>query len=231
MRKWKDSSILVGLLAFIVMLTTGAAFVERGDKYFLNNVTIKGLTTIHNFLTLAKMPKTTYGNGAGVTAVSTATEYGDGVIHRTSLAIDKVMTITDTANSSGIGSVKIYDFPAGNIQIVGATVNLTASSAGGAAGIAADADGDFALGTAGAGVGATLAGTEADIISSTPLAQFATTTGVIKGYASASSFHDGTSTAKDLYLNIMFDDADSTANDTLSVAGTIIVDWINHGDY
>lgn len=42
---------------------------------------------------------------------------------------------------------------------------------------------------------------------------------------------DGTTTAVDLYLNLLFDAADSSAADGLTINGTITIDWINHGDY
>jgi hypothetical protein len=41
---------------------------------------------------------------------------------------------------------------------------------------------------------------------------------------------DGTTTAKDAWLNIAVPDAGSTANDTFSVTGTITLIWSNMGD-
>jgi hypothetical protein len=41
---------------------------------------------------------------------------------------------------------------------------------------------------------------------------------------------DGTATAKDAFLNFAVPDAGSSANDTLTVAGTVTVVWTNSGD-
>lgn len=228
--------LLLGLLVTMIM---GAALTERGDRYFLDRVTFKLSPTFVTGPVFSGTPvfsnpvKTTYGNGSAVTNVDTATEYGDGIIHKTILTFTNyALALTDTANSSGLGHVKIYGFPAGAIEVEGATTNLTASSATGSQhGLVAAADGDFALGTTTSGVGKTLTGTAANVIGSTELAQFANTAGVIKGYSASSAIFDGTTTSKDLFLNTMFDDADSTGNDTLYITGTITVVWKNLGDY
>lgn len=224
MKKYR--SIFYGLILGLFVFTVGATFVERGTHIFRDTVTFS------DFVSFAKMPKTTYGNGAGVTSVDTAVEYGDGVLHETVLTLNNTMTLTDAAGTGGVGTQKIYDFPAGAIEILASFVNLTASSASGSThGLVAAADGDFSLGTAAALYEGALSGTEADIIASTALTQFANTAGVIKGVPSALGVHDGTTTAKDVYLNVIFDDADSGGADTLAVAGTVKLIWINLGDY
>ncbi len=79
----------------------------------------------------------------------------------------------------------------------------------------------------------TLIGTEADVVASTA-ATLTAGAGTLKGKTAAAQMaagvFDGTSTAVDLHLNFAVPAADSTGDDTLTVNGTIVLTWINHGD-
>lgn len=171
-------------------------------------------------------------NGTGVAAV----EYGEGDgIHKTVLTFtDHAIALTDEAGVVAYGGSKVYDFPAGAIYVLGAVsdVDLTKSSAG----VNVDWDGDFGVGTATAGNDATLATTEQDIIptTATPQASAGATTANGQSTATENKVHDGTTTAKDVYFNLLVDDADHDVTTTacnLILNGTLTLLWANLGDY
>lgn len=145
--------------------------------------------------------------------------------------------LVDEAGVVGYCSKKIYDFPAGNILILGATADLVLRKS--SLGISNAWDGDFGLGTAAAGNNNALATTEQDIIPTTPTPQAtgtgATATTTAKGINAAAILPlDGTATPVDLYLNFLIDDADQDATGTpanlIVYSGTVKVYWINLGD-
>lgn len=128
---------------------------------------------------------------------------------------------------------KIFDFPAGVINIYGAVANLTILKS--SAGVNADFDGDFGVGTTTAGNNAALATTEQDVIptTATPQAVAGATTAKGKSAAAPVQF-DGTTTPIDLYLNFLVDDADHNVAGTpcnLLVSGTLTLLWAPLGDY
>lgn len=181
-------------------------------------------------------PSSSRAGTVGSSTTMTAREVGSGPIHRTEITLSSaVITLADDAGVIGYGGVKIYDFPEGVINWLGATVNVTATRT--AAGVNADWDGDFALGTATAGTGNTLTSTEADLMASTATVQAVSGVGVAKGHtatAAAQLVFDGTGTAKDVFLNFIIDDTDHNIGGTptnLLVTGTVIFTWINLGDY
>ena len=150
---------------------------------------------------------------------------------RTVLKLDKlVITMTDATTAGCHGFVKLYDFPACNLLFLGATCDLSITA--GTGGIADTAAVVAAIGTAQvATADATLTTTEADLIPSTA----ATLTGGVgaakgKTVTAGVAVFDGTTTAKDAYLNVAVPDAGSTGNDTLIVSGTIVLVWSNLGD-
>lgn len=169
-----------------------------------------------------------YGNGtASGTGVVATTERGDGVIHQTVLTLTNVaVSTTDTPATSGDGSLKVYDFPAGNIHVLGATCNLAIVAA---TGIGATAAVVGSIGTVAAAADATLTSTEANIIPSTA-ATLTGSAGTMAGKSTGAVTLDGTTTAIDALLNFAIPDAGSTANSTITVNGTITLTWVNLGD-
>lgn len=213
-----------------------------------------------------------------------------GNLHFTRLTLaSRSVTMTDEAGVVAYGGTKLYDFPVGVIQIEGVSISLTVTKSG--AGINADFDGDWSVGTATASNNATLTGTEADIIASTANTQAssgsftiaksamqtitaitdngggATADGTIGAITltepanlaaqtvinnqladaikelstklneliagvvgTYSRSFDGTSTAKDLYLNFIIDDADQDGGGALLLTGTVDISWRNLGD-
>jgi hypothetical protein len=176
-----------------------------------------------------------YGNppagaaaGTGVTAAEAA-----GAIHQTVLTVSALsVTMTDATTAGSHGSQKIYDFPAGLIQVLGCTTDLAIARVGTAIGATAAVVGSVGTATVGTD-NATLTGTEADILPSTA-ATLTAGAGALDGQSTATEMAagvwDGTATAKDAYLNLAVPDADSTGDDALTVNGTITFTWINHGD-
>lgn len=174
-------------------------------------------------------------NGAvpSVTGLSVV-ENGAGPLRQTVLTFDDVaFALTDVAATVAYSGKKVYDFPAGSIKIFGATANLALTKS--AAGVNADWDGDFGVGTVTASNNATLSSTEQDIIPTTATPQAVTGATTAKGRNAADiAPFDGTTTAVDVYLNFLVDDADQDVTTTptnLIVNGTLTITWTNLGDY
>lgn len=173
------------------------------------------------------------GVGAAAGTGVVASEQGNGVIQKTVLTLTNTpVVLADNAGVVAYGSLKIYDFPQGAINFLGATANLAITKS--SAGVNADFDGDFSLGSVAANNGATLATTEQNIIPTTPTPQAVSGVTSAKGQSTAGLYLDGTGTAVDLYLNMLVDDADHDVTGTpcnLIANGTITVLWTNLGDY
>lgn len=168
------------------------------------------------------------GNGAAAGAGVAASEK-DGVVHKTVLTLTaQSITMTDATTAGCHGSQKIYDFPAGNILILGATTDLAVVA--GSGGITDTASVVGSIGSAAVGTdNATLLSTEANIVPSTA-ATLTSGAGAMDGESTATVMLDGTATAIDAYLNFAVPDAGSSASDTLTVDGTITILWVNLGD-
>ena len=160
--------------------------------------------------------------GKATAAVSTS-----GIVRQTTLTL----TLTgandiDLADGADHGAgVKVYTFPAGRILVLGAVINCTTTIAGASEGAKTV---DLAVGTVTAADDATLTGTEANIIPSTATDNGADTW---KAALAASAQFDGTTTAVALYVNAGVEDAVSESAVTVAISGTLVVTWINLGDY
>ena len=167
---------------------------------------------------------------AGVANAGAVVDGSVGTIRTTLKLSNQVITMTDATTAGCHGSIKLYDFPACNLLFLGATCDLTVTA--GTGGIADNAAVVAAIGTAAVSTAdATLTTTEADLIPSTA-ATLTAGAGAAKGKTLTAGVvvFDGTSTAKDAYLNFAVPDAGSTGNDTLIVSGTITLVWSNLGD-
>jgi hypothetical protein len=198
-------------------------------------LTNKTLTTATLTSPVINAPTTTTGIGAANGTGVTATEYGEGVVHKTVLTMsDLTVALTDEAGQVAWLGQKVYDFPAGAIMFIGATADLVCTLS--AAGVDADWEGDFGLGTATAAADDTLTSTEDDLLPTTATAAATASVGAAKGQSTAAEIvvFDGTTTAIDMFLNQLVDDADhdvtTTATDMI-YNGTITFYWINLGDY
>ena len=167
---------------------------------------------------------------AGVANAGAVVNETVGTIRTTLQLSNAVVTMTDATTAGCHGSVKLYDFPACNLLFLGATCDLTVTA--GTGGIADTAAVVAAIGTTAVSTAdATLTTTEADLIPSTA-ATLTAGAGAAKGKTLTAGVvvFDGTTTAKDAYLNFAVPDAGSTGNDTLIVSGTITLVWSNLGD-
>jgi len=162
-------------------------------------------------------------NGATVSASDTS-----GFINKTVLTLDDTPIVIAEGGSgtNGYGGTKIYDFPEGRILVMGVTVDSFTTTVD--ARVLDNADGgDFAFGTA-VGSAGSLSGAMVDLCPSTSIDPL---TNVVSVALSASAQFDGTSTAKDVYVNMTVDDADIASAATNTVDATVTINWINLGDY
>lgn len=155
-----------------------------------------------------------------------------GIVRKTTLLLhDKQMSIDGSA--IGFGTEKIYDFPTGNILVLGVVVNAeidTTDQYDSGMTISDTADGDFSCGTTGTS-DSTLDTTDVDLCPKTTIAQLVSGEGPLDGVLGANVQFNGTATAKDLYLSVLIDDADISGNTTIALQGTVIFHWVPLGDY
>lgn len=134
------------------------------------------------------------------------------------------VTHTDAAASGSSGSLKLFDFVKGVVQILGVTQDLSFVTTAAITTSVGDMAFIHSLGSAACNAGdGALTGTEADIaaVSGTvTCSSDAATSKVIKG---ANTAVDGDTTAVDLYFNESGTAATSDANGTMYVSGTITV--------
>lgn len=158
-----------------------------------------------------------------------------GHVRKEVIHLDNVtVALTDVAVTVAYLGQKIFDMPEGHILFLGASADLAVTKD--AAGVNDDWDGDFSLGTVTAGADATLTGTEADLIPSTPTPQAVSGATTAKGQSTATesgAIFDGSATPMDVFLNVLVDDADQDVTTTptnLIFNGTITLVYANLGD-
>jgi hypothetical protein len=173
--------------------------------------------------------------GIGAPGAGVGQAQAEAKLIETVLTFDgDAVALVDEAGVVAHGNKKIFDFPEGLIQFVGAVVDLAVVKD--AAGVDDDFAGDFGLGTAAADAGATLATTEQDLVPTTaigPATAGATTAKGASTTTESGALLDGTTTAKDVYLNVLVDDADHDVDTTptnLLITGTVKLLWRNLGD-
>lgn len=175
---------------------------EDGASY---KKTIDDIGTMFTELYAADVT-TTSGIGAVNGATVSAVENGTAVIHKTTLTLTATpITLTDDAGVGQYGGVKIYDFPAGNIHVLGAVIDadITLSESWWVDTIA----GDVGLGTTAVTNGDALATTEQNLIATTEIAALASQIGPINAQSTGSATTGAAGgTDSDLYLNIRIDD-------------------------
>lgn len=175
---------------------------------------------------------TDVGSAPSVSGVTAKTDGGPGGYYRTTITLnDMAQTVVNGTEYQG---TKIYDFPECRMYVIGAVATLQQKTTSVLAStLNASSTGAIGVGTATASA-TTLATTMQDIIPTTAFTSSATVnvagTAVSAVLASPAVF-DGTSTAKDLYLNTAFaTTGDVDADATQTISGTIVVSWVNLGD-
>lgn len=183
----------------------------------------------------AAIGETTVGVGAKNGSAVVAAEYSQGVLHKTKLTCTALtIAMSDDAGVAQYGGVKVYDFPAGMLCILGAVID---GSFTGYASLIDTFDGDVALGTVTATTGNTLTSTEANILQSTALTQAVDEVANCDAQSIATALTesgarwlDGTATAIDMFLNFLVDDNAAHGTGNASFTGTIEFIWMILGD-
>jgi hypothetical protein len=174
-------------------------------------------------------------DGFGAPSVSTVTakHVAFGPFIQTTLTLANVAQTV--VNGTEYQGTKIYDFPNCRMNVLGVTATLQQKTTSALAStLNASSTGAIGLGTATASA-TTLATTMVDFLPSTAFTSSATVnvagTAVSAALAAAAQF-DGTATAKDLYLNTAYaTTADVDGDATQTISGTVVITWINLGDY
>jgi hypothetical protein len=182
--------------------------------------------------TVSGTPQTTEGVGAKNGATVSVVERGNGVIHKTVLTLTATpITLTDDANVGQFGGVKIYDFPAGNILVLGAVIAAILT-------LVDDlwtdaAQGDVALGSGVPTDATALDGTAVDLIPETPIAAMTAQVGPIDAQSSVAGIPLASAggTDDEANLNVRIDDAAAHITDSGLITGTVTLLWVNLGDF
>ena len=212
--------------------------VQVGTDSGGGSLVVKGGITATGAVTTAAVPLTTSGIGAKNGSTVSVVEQGTGILHKTIITCTATpVTITDDAGVAQYGGTgKLYDFPEGLLVTFGAVIDgsVTLGTTGTIINTWA---GGIALGTATATTGATLVGTEADIMPEVDVAAATAKTAVVDAVSAATALTesgarwlDGTATAKDLYLNLVVDDDASHTSGTGTFTGTVTILWTIIGD-
>lgn len=171
--------------------------------------------------------------GAPSVSTVTAKHVAFGPLVQTTLTLANVAQ--SVVNGTEYQGTKIYDFPACRLSVLGCIATLQQKTTSALAStLNASSTGAIALGTATAS-NVSLTGTMVDLLPSTAFTSSATInvagTAVSAALAAAAQF-DGTSTAKDMYLNTAYaTTTDVDADATQTISGTIVITWLNLGDY
>lgn len=128
----------------------------------------------------------------------------------------------------GFGTAVIGDLPAGNILLLGATAYLQFSTVDGD--VQAAYDGDYAIGTTPT-ADAALAGTEVNVVPSTPLgAATAGVSPVARGAGATAAILDNTDDSLELNLNLLIDDVNISGTGDFTVSGVVHIAYVVLGD-
>lgn len=208
---------------------------EDANYSFLCTVFTAGTAQVK----LSNLSASTVASMSAGTAASnvTAEEQGDGILHKTILRLSSVpVSVASITTGAGVGGAKIYDFPLGRLNVIGTMADLTAVIAEGDQADFTDAtpEGDIGIGTV-SPANADGLGTDAtdDDFATATAITMAAYSGDVQCPSEASLQFDGTSTAKDMFVNMLVDagDIDDATTTTVYVSGVVIITWTNLGDF
>lgn len=225
-------------------VTVTIAKVVSGTSYTLRKVSLAAGATLEwsangtrvvdssgQVLQAVPSDSVTVGAAAG-TGVASSETAQSSIVRKTVLNFTAVdVPLADEASTVAYGGLKIYDFPIGLICVLGATASLAVTKS--SAGVNADWDGDFAIGSVTASNNGTLTSTEATVIPSTATPQAVSGATTAVGVSSGITYLDGHTAAADLFINFLVDDADhdvTGAACNLILNGTVTIFWIPMGD-
>lgn len=178
---------------------------------------------------------------AGSTPLTTITaeEKWDGFgLRKTILRLASVpVSVTSVTTGAGVGGTKIYDFPQGRVLLLGCMADLSLQIAEADQEDFTDGtpEGDVGIGTV-APQNADALGTDAtddDFATATAFTMAAFAAATVQCPSENSIQKDGTSTAVDMYLNMLIDaaDIDDGTTSTVYASGIVTFYWINLGDF
>ena len=182
--------------------------------------------------------KTVAELGAGRPVANvTAEELGsDGVVHKTLLRITSLpIEVISVTTAAGVGGSKIYDFPEGQLNVLGTVSDLSLVIAAGKQADFTDATpaGDIGVGTL-APANDDALGTDAtdDNFSTAVALTMAAFSSSSQLPSEAALIHDGISTAINMFINVLIDagDIDDGVTTEILVSGTVLIHWVNLGD-
>lgn len=156
-----------------------------------------------------------------------------GPLIQTTLTLNNVAQTV--VNGTEYQGTKIFDFPQARIHVLGVTATLQQKTTSAIAStLNSGVTGAISLGTATAS-NVSLTGTMVDLLPSTAFTSSTTInvagTAVSAALAAAAQF-DGTTTAKDVFLNTAYaTTTDVDADATQTISGTVVITWLNLGDY
>ncbi len=202
-------------------MTTAGALITSGD------LTVNGAVSATG--AVDGVPVDT---SAGVTSVSTDADTYGQLVKKVVTISGATITLEDSkADGNGI---KVLDLQEGAFTLLGALADLTVISNEDAFNASANDLYYISCGTAaGADADADLTSTEADIIPKTTIdtASGVTTTNAFRAILASPAIFDGTSAAKDIYINCAVADACSKSAITNTVSGTLTLYLLKQGDY
>lgn len=174
-------------------------------------------------------------NGSTVTVKETFV----GPFRQTVLTlVNTPVAIVSVTTGAGVGGTKVYDFPAGHINVLGTVGDLSIAVASAEQANFTDnaPEGDIGIGSA-APANADALGTDAtddDFATATAFTMAAFEDASVTLPPDAASYKlDGTGTAKDVFVNVLVDaaDIDDGVTTEVLVSGTIRICWLALGDY
>lgn len=149
--------------------------------------------------------------------------FQEQAISKIRVPLDHTVTVSATGAAIGFGSVVLTGLPEGQIKMLGAAAQLTASGSGADASLTDTWDGDWGIGTTPAD-DATITGTDVDIIASTAFgAATAEVSPLQNAINGTSAVFDNTAADLELNLNVLIDAA-SITDDTsvdLTIQGVV----------
>jgi len=222
----------------VVKVDTGGVIDIEGGKLKMAGVEITATAAELNAMDgitatvteLNAMDGAVDGVGSATGSTETATE-SLAYIQKTIIVLDDTpIVVTDlTGSTNSCGGTKIYEFPEGQIYILGFQVEDFTFATNSV--IDNDHGGDFSFGTT-VGTGSDLSTTEIDLtdakVSIDPVTNVTDAVSALDTVAE--SYFDGTATAKDVYCNILLDGGDIDADTTNTVDATVTIIWANLGD-
>jgi hypothetical protein len=237
LRRTRDGGITYDIIETFTTADNNGTIIEGEGTYSFQCTVFTAGTAAITLLNLSNeqgVPDAGLPNGATVIA----TEETSGIVNKTILDLASTpLSVASITTGSGVGGVKIYDFPQGRILMLGcmADIILTIDAGDQADFTDATPEGDVGIGSV-TPANADALGTDAtddDFSTATAFVMANYSDPEVQMPSEASLQFDGTSTALDMYVTALVDaaDIDDGITSTVYVSGKIVCHWINLGDF